>query len=119
MNRKRVDDLAEERSERAKKAGGKKTAARRNSKRSNGTAAAGKKTLRECMAAILNACPDEEAMEALRGMGIEAGELDNAAALSTVLFRKALAGDVSAYKELSRLVGEDDGPEAVTIIDDL
>ena len=85
-----------ERRENAKKAG-----------QASGEARRKKKLLKECMSELLDLpVTDKRNRKELEAMGIDAKELDNRFLLTAALFKKAIAGDVSAYKEIRDLLGE-------------
>lgn len=67
-----------------------------------------KKLLKECMLELLDLPPSKvKDWNALSKMGIDPENIDNRALLTAALFNKAVYGDVSAFKEIRNLIGED------------
>lgn len=50
---------------------------------------------------------DGELRDSISALGIDPAAVDNNRALAAALFRKALTGDVSSFKEIRSLIGED------------
>lgn len=95
-NLKPVRSKAEAR-ERGSKGGKKSAEARRN-----------KKLLKECMINLLDMqVSDTKKFNSLVNMGLDVEDIDNRALLTVALFKKALTGDVAAFKEIRNLIGED------------
>ena len=86
-----------ERRENAKKAGKASGKARRN-----------KKLLKDCMLDLLDLpVSQQKQWNKLARMGIDPEDIDNRALLTTALFMRAVeTGDVSAFKEIRDLIGE-------------
>ena len=83
--------------ERGAKGGKKSGEARRN-----------KKFLKDCMINLLDMqINDTKQFNRLLKMGLDAEDIDNRALLTVALFRKALTGDVAAFKEIRNLIGEE------------
>lgn len=58
------------------------------------------------MELILNLPPDTKTCNVLSRMGVDVEQWDNATALTAALFKKAMSGDVQAFKEVKELIGE-------------
>ena len=81
----------------AKKGGKKSGEARRN-----------KKLLKDCMINLLSLpVNNQKDWNKLSRFGIEPDDIDNKELLTVALFKRALSGDVSAYKEIRSVIGED------------
>ena len=97
-NLKPIKSLSKDEAKRIGAKGGKKSAeARRN-----------KKLLKECMINLLDMqVSDTKKFNSLVNMGLDVEDIDNRALLTVALFKKALTGDVAAFKEIRNLIGED------------
>lgn len=98
-NLKPIKTLSKEEAKKRGSKGGKKSAeSRRN-----------KKLLKDCMLDLLSLpVKDTEDWNALSCMGIDPKDINNRSLLTVALFMKAVKhGDVSAFKEIRNLIGED------------
>lgn len=79
-----------------------------------------RKSLRENMDILLGLpIKNPEDYNSAIEIGVDPEDTDNAMLLTIALFGKAKSGDVSAYKEIRDLIGEEDGGNTgVQIIDD-
>lgn len=75
--------------------------------RASGEARRARKTLRENMELLLSLPVSDRQKGKLKNLGIEEVDMDNRMLVTAALFQRAVAGDVSAIKELRNLVGED------------
>lgn len=67
-----------------------------------------KNNLRSAMRELLSLpVSDGELLDSISALGIDPAAIDNNRALAAALFRKALTGDVSSFKEIRSLIGED------------
>lgn len=67
-----------------------------------------KRGLRDAMRELLLLpVSDGELRDSISALGIDPAAIDNNRALAAALFRKALTGDVSSFKEIRSLIGED------------
>lgn len=67
-----------------------------------------KKLLKECMIELLDLPPSKvKDYKALVKMGLDPENIDNRALLTAALFHEAMYGNVSAFKEIRNLIGED------------
>lgn len=67
-----------------------------------------KNNLRSVMRELLSLpVSDGELLDSISALGIDPAAIDNNRALAAALFRKALTGDVSSFKEIRSLIGED------------
>lgn len=73
----------------------------------SGKARRKRKRLREYMEMVLTMRPEEVVAEQMEAAGMAPKEVCNAAAMTQALLRKALGGDVSAFREVRNLIGED------------
>lgn len=75
-----------------------------------------RKTLAESMKDLLD-LPISTARDynAVAKMGIDPENIDNSQLIVIALFNRAKSGDVSAIKELKKMIGEDDTPNNDTI----
>lgn len=75
----------------------------------SGEARRRKKLLKECMLELLELpVSSRKHWNKLSKMGIEPDDIDNKELLTVALFEKAVSeGDVSAFKEIRNLIGED------------
>ena len=106
-NLKPVRSKAEAR-ERGSKGGKKSAEARRN-----------KKLLKECMINLLDMqVSDTKKFNSLVNMGLDVEDIDNRALLTVALFKKALTGDVAAFKEIRNLINEDEPIKGVLEVKD-
>ena len=70
-----------------------------------------KKLLRDCMIDLLNLpVTDPKKWNELSKLGIDIEEINNKELLTAALFNRALTGDVTAFKEIRSLIGEDTSP---------
>ena len=83
---------------------------RRNAQKAgkaSGEARRQRKTLKENMNLLLGLdVTGTKDFNKLTAMGIPVEEIDNSMLLTAALFRKAVSGDVAAYKEIRDLIGE-------------
>ena len=106
-NLKPVRSKAEAR-ERGSKGGKKSAEARRN-----------KKLLKECMINLLDMqVSDTKKFNSRVNMGLDVEDIDNRALLTVALFKKALTGDVAAFKEIRNLINEDEPIKGVLEVKD-
>ena len=83
----------------------------------SGEARRKKKNLKSTMKAILSLeVSDADTWNMLSSMGIDPSDIDNQTAMAAALFRRAtLLGDVSAFKEIRNLIGEDNDTERLKL----
>ena len=75
--------------------------------KASGQARRQRKTLKENMNLLLGLdVTGTKDFNKLTAMGIPVEEIDNSMLLTAALFRKAVSGDVAAYKEIRDLIGE-------------
>ena len=97
-NLKPIKSLSKDEAKRRGAKGGKKSAEVRKNK----------KLLKECMINLLDMqVSDTKKFNSLVNMGLDVEDIDNRALLTVALFKKALMGDVAAFKEIRNLIGED------------
>ena len=82
----------------------------------SGEARRRKRDLRAAMKELLSlpVC-DTELWNAISAMGVNPADLDNNQALVVAIFRKALSGDVAAFREIRNLIGEDNDAERLKL----
>lgn len=75
-----------------------------------------KRDLRAAMKELLSlpVC-DTELWNAISAMGVDPAAIDNNQALVVAMFRKALSGDVAAFREIRNLIGEDNDAERLKL----
>lgn len=77
-----------------------------------------KNDLRSAMRELLSLpVRDNELLDSISALGIDPAAIDNNRALAAALFRKALTGDVSSFKEIRSLIGEDGDAKTKKIAD--
>ena len=108
-NLKPIKSLSKDEAKRRGAKGGKKSAEVRKNK----------KLLKECMVNLLDMqVSDTKKFNSLVNMGLDVEDIDNRALLTVALFKKALMGDVAAFKEIRNLIGEDEPIKGVLEVKD-
>lgn len=93
-----IETLSNEEAKKRGKAGGKKSGEVRRQKR----------LLKDCMIELLDLpVSDIKSWNKLSKLGINIENIDNKALLTASLFKRAVSGDVQAFKEIRNLIGED------------
>ena len=78
-----------------------------------------KKLLKECMENLLQMpVSDKKIYKKLESMGVAPEDIDNRYQITVALFLKAASGDVSAYKEIRDLMGENEKDNKLGKIDE-
>lgn len=79
----------------------------------NETANGDKNGLRTAMRELLSLpVIDADLLDSVAALGIDPDAIDNNRALAAALLRKALSGDVSSFKEIRSLIGEEGDAKA-------
>lgn len=86
----------------------------------SGEARRGKKLLKECMEKLLQMpVSDKKEYKKLENIGIPSEEIDNRYRITVALFLKAASGDVTAYREIRDITGENERDNEMEKVDQI
>lgn len=86
--------------------------------KASGEARRQRKTLKENMNLLLNLdVASTKDFNKLTAMGLNVEDIDNSMLLTAALFKRAVAGDVAAYREIRSLLGEGEENENGSLSD--